>query len=204
MKGFAEALLEDHGQSLPEEARALVERIIRSGTRMEGLIHDLLTYSRLAQTEMSLRPVAMDSLVADIVQHYEAMQRPRAEVKVREPLAPVLAHEPSLMQAISNLLVNAVKFVAPGQRPQLELWTESRNGHVRLWVKDNGIGVKREYQKRLFGMFERMHRETNYEGTGIGLAMVRKAVERMGGQVGMESDGSNGSKFWIELKGRRA
>ena len=78
--------------------------------------------------------------------------------------------------------------------------TEPVNDHVRLWVQDNGIGVPPEYQHRLFKMFDRLHPELKYEGTGVGLGIVKKAVERMGGRVGMESDGINGSRFWIEIR----
>ena len=96
-------------------------------------------------------------------------------------------------------MTNGVKFVKRDTHPQVQVWTEANNGHVRLWIRDNGIGIKPEYQHRLFKMFERLHQNPEYEGTGIGLAIVRKAVEKMGGQVGVESDGVNGSSFWIEL-----
>src|SRR5262249_27516595 len=93
----------------------------------------------------------------------------------------------------------AVKFVPPGDMPRVRVRTEQNNGRVRLWVEDNGIGIKPEHQHRIFGMFERLHPERTYEGTGIGLAIVRKAVDRMGGTVGVESDGITGSRFWIDL-----
>src|SRR5262249_8081014 len=105
----------------------------------------------------------------------------------------------SLSQAISNLLNNAVKFVAPGVTPKIRLRAERPDGDVRLWIEDNGIGIKPEYQHRLFSVFERIHPEKNYEGTGIGIAILRKAAERMGGKVGVESEGETGSKFWIQL-----
>jgi signal transduction histidine kinase len=95
--------------------------------------------------------------------------------------------------------MNAVKFVVAGTTPRLQIWTEKRGGNVRLWIEDNGIGIKPEYQHRLFGMFERVHQDRRYDGTGIGLAIVRKAVEKMGGTVGVQSDGITGSSFWIEL-----
>jgi signal transduction histidine kinase len=110
-----------------------------------------------------------------------------------------LAHESSLTQAVSNLLSNAKKFVAPGTVPKIEIWTERNDGKVRLWIRDNGIGIKPQFHSRLFGMFERVNQNDRYEGTGIGLALVRKAVEKMGGTTGLQSDGINGSSFWIEL-----
>jgi signal transduction histidine kinase len=118
---------------------------------------------------------------------------------VQDGLGAVTAHEASLTQALSNLLSNAVKFVALKTVPQIDLRSESRNGKVRLWIVDNGIGIKPELQSRLFGMFERINPNLRYEGTGIGLAIVKKAVERMGGTVGVESDGVTGTSFWIEL-----
>jgi signal transduction histidine kinase len=80
------------------------------------------------------------------------------------------------------------------------VWTEARGDKVRVWVADNGIGIKPEFQHRLFGMFERIHQDKRYEGTGIGLAIVRKAIEKMGGTVGVESDGFTGTSFWFELR----
>lgn len=199
MKGFAQALIEDHSDKLDDTGHDLLSRIVRSGERMERLINDVLTYSRLARSDTKLQLVAIDKLIPEIVQQYVELQSPNAEIIIRHPLKPVMAHEASLTQAISNLLANGVKFVASGTRPKIQIWSESSNDHVRLWIEDNGIGIKPQYQNRLFGMFERVHQSKHYEGTGIGLAIVRKAVEKMGGQVGVKSDGVHGSSFWIEL-----
>lgn len=199
MSGYAQAVLEDYGKQLDGRGRDYLDRIIRGSSRMQRLIHDVLTYSRLARCEIQLQPVMLQKLLPDIIQQYPEMQAPRAEISFREPLASVIAHEASLTQAISNLLSNGVKFVAPGTTPKLQVWTEIRNGMTRLWIEDNGIGIKPQHQRRLFGMFERVHPDKTYDGTGIGLAIVRKAVERMGGRVGVESDGITGSSFWIDL-----
>ncbi len=201
MKGFALAIQKDYSDQLNPDVRDKLQRIIQSGERMERLVQDVLTYSRIARIAPPLQPVAIDKLVPDIVEQYPAMQPPKAEISVRHPLLPVMGHEPSLTQAISNLLANAVKFVSPGVTPKIKVWTELDHGHVRLWVQDNGIGIKPEYQNRLFGMFKRVHNKGDYDGTGIGLAIVRKAVEKMGGRTGVESDGLHGSAFWIELPG---
>jgi PAS domain S-box-containing protein len=200
MQCYAEVLKEDYGSALDEHAKKYLERIIQGGVRMDRLIQDILTYSRMSRREIQLHPISLDKLTREIVQQYLDM-RPAAspEISVEGHLLNVRGHEASLTQAISNLLNNAVKFVAPGTAPKVRLHTEQRNGDVRLWIEDNGIGIKPEYQHRLFSVFERLHPEKNYEGTGIGLAIVRKAAERMGGKTGVESDGVNGSRFWIQL-----
>jgi signal transduction histidine kinase len=200
MQCYAEVLMEDYGTQLDDHAKKYLERIIRGGTRMDRLIQDILTYSRLSRREIQLQPISLDKLTREIVrQNQDLAASTHADISVEGQLLSVIGHEPSLSQAISNLLNNAVKFVAPGATPKVRISTESRNGDVRLWIEDNGIGIKPEYQHRLFSVFERVHPEKNYEGTGIGLAIVRKAAERMGGKVGVESDGVNGSRFWIQL-----
>lgn len=199
MCGFAEAILQDHSSELGGEAQQLLARILRNGARMDRLIQDLLTYSRISRREISFEPVSLDKLLREVVQQYPDLRPDRADIEVQGPLPDVIAHEPSLTQVVSNLLSNAVKFVSPQARPRVRVGFERKTSQVRLWVQDNGIGIKPEYQSRLFAMFERVHPDRNYEGTGIGLAIVRKAVERMNGMVGVESDGVSGSRFWFEL-----
>lgn len=200
MKVFAEVALQEYGDCLDARGRDFIERIISGGARMERLIHDLLTYSRLARCEIQLERTSFQRVLRELLEECSEVQSSRAEITLHEGLHDVLAHEPSLRQAVSNLLTNGVKFVARGTRPRLEIRTERREGKVRLWVKDNGIGIKPEQQRRLFSMFERVHEEGGYDGTGLGLAIVRKAAERMGGSVGMHSDGVSGCSFWIELQ----
>ena len=116
----------------------------------------------------------------------------------------VLAHRTVLMQVMANLLLNAIKFVDAGVPPRVLIRSEERGASVRVWVEDNGIGIDREHQERIFRVFERLHSMEKYPGTGIGLAIVRKAVERMNGHVGVESEPGQGSRFWVELpKGNR-
>jgi signal transduction histidine kinase len=166
------------------------------------MVTDVLTFSRVSRAEVQLHPIALDKLVRDVIQQYPAMQAPRAVIDVAG-LHSVHGHEPSLTQIVSNLLNNAVKFVAPGVAPHVQVWTEATGGNVRLFVRDNGIGIKPEYQGRLFRMFERVHPDLPYEGTGVGLAIVRKAANRMGGEVGLSSDGVTGALFWVQLPGAK-
>lgn len=199
MQVYSEAILEDFQDKLPAEAVRYLEKIQDNSQRLDKMILDVLTFSRLARSEVTLSPVNLDKFVRTLIQQYPAFSDSQAALEISS-LHPVLAHEPSLTQALSNLLSNAIKFVPPGSRPSVRIRTEPRAEHVRLWVEDSGIGIPPEYQHRLFSMFERVHPKLPYDGTGVGLAIVRKAVERMNGSYGVESDGRTGSKFWIELK----
>jgi PAS domain S-box-containing protein len=199
IRGIAEAAIEDYGNTMPAEVLGFIQRMSASAQRMEQLIRDILDYSRVSRAEVKVAAVDLDELVQGIIRERPEMQPARARIDIRAPLGAVLGHETSLSQAVTNLLANAVKFVPPGTVPEVRLWTERANGFVRLWVRDNGIGVKPQYQDRIFNVFERAHDSTLYEGTGIGLAIVRRAAEKMGGKVGLVSDGVSGSSFWIEL-----
>ncbi len=200
MQVYSQALLEDFGPTLDPEARHCLTRINENANRLDKMVTDVLTFSRISRTEIVLTRVALDKLVRDIIQHYPAMQPPRAIMQI-ERLHDILGHEPSLTQIVSNLLSNAVKFVPSGVIPSVHVWTESVGNGIRLFVKDNGIGINPALQSRLFRMFERVHPELPYEGTGVGLAIVRKASQRMGAEAGAQSDGKNGTTFWVQFLG---
>jgi signal transduction histidine kinase len=199
MQGYSEAVLEDCGAQLDDTAKDYLGRIKTSAIRMDRLIQDILSYSRVARSDLSIENVNLERLIETIIEQTPAFQEPHAKVELQKPLHSVCAHEPVLNQCMANLLGNAVKFVAPGVTPHLKIWSEVVGPQVRISVQDNGIGIKPDYIVRIFGMFERIHNYQQYEGTGIGLAIVKKAVERMGGSVGVESQPGQGSRFWILL-----
>jgi PAS domain S-box-containing protein len=200
MQGYSNALIEDFASEMGDEARSYLHRIADNATRLEKMISDILTFTRVSRDSPLLTRVSLLKLVQDVIEHYPGLKSPQAEIEVEvDANHEVLAHESGLMQALSNLLGNAVKFMEPGVIPKIRVRSEVRGPDIRLWVEDNGIGISPEYQNRLFGMFERVLPDEQYEGTGVGLAITRKVIERMGGQAGMESDGHSGSKFWIQL-----
>jgi signal transduction histidine kinase len=196
---YAGVLLENFASDLPEEAQECLGRIDVNANSLEKMVGDVLTFSKVARSDMPMGRVATDRLVRNIVDRCPTISHCNATIEV-ETLPDVLGNEPSLTQAFSNLLSNAVKFVAPGVRPFVRVWSEPHGEKIRFWVSDNGIGIDPKYHARLFSMFERIHPDLVYEGTGVGLAIVRKAVERMGGKVGVESAGTHGSRFWMELQ----
>ena len=138
------------------------------------------------------------ALLAGMIDSYPGFQAPNACIRIAGPLPRVLANEAGLTQCFSNLLGNAVKFVEKGRIPHVTIRAEQHGPLVRLWFEDNGIGIAPDMQARVFGMFQRLSKD--HEGTGIGLALVHKVVERMGGRVGVESEPGAGSRFWIELQ----
>jgi signal transduction histidine kinase len=199
MQQYSQILLEDHLKDVPAEAAHYLARIARGAHRLDRLIQDVLTYSRVARVSMPIMPVDLDKLVNDIVQQYPGFQQPTADVRITNPLPAVMGNEASLTQCISNLLGNAVKFVKPGDKPQVRIYPGDANGTVQICFEDNGIGIAPENKDRIFNIFERVHHDHEYEGTGIGLSIVKKTMERMGGEVGVDSAPGRGSTFWIKL-----
>jgi signal transduction histidine kinase len=200
MQGFSEALLEDYGEGLDETGRDYARRIVAAAERMDRLIRDLLAYSRLSRAEMVPQTVSLQAAVDEACQALaETLSARGAEVSLRGALPAVRAHWSTLVQVLINLLSNAVTYVAPGTAPRVRVWAEPRGRRVRLWIEDNGIGISSEHHERIFRVFERLHGVETYAGTGVGLAIVRKGLERMGGAAGVESAPGSGSRFWIEL-----
>ncbi|HYG36169.1 MAG TPA: PAS domain S-box protein [Clostridia bacterium] len=198
---YLEILFGKLGNQIGPLEKEFMQRSISAARRMDYLIQDVLAFSRLSRAEIGVHVVDVDKLVREIIRERQEFQPPRAEVHIEGSLDPMIGHEALLTQCITNLLSNAVKYVERGVKPHVHVYSRKEDDRVRLWVEDNGIGIRPEAQHRLFRLFQRLHRETDYEGTGVGLAIVRKAVERMGGQAGVESEEGKGSRFWVELKG---
>jgi PAS domain S-box-containing protein len=200
MHGYASALLEDYAPKLDGEATHYLDRIARAANRLDSLIQDVLAYSRIAKGDIQLHGIDVQALLEDIIATHPEFQAPRAGIVVEQPLYQVLGHEAYLTQCITNLLGNAVKFVGVGVVPAVHIRSERIDGRVRLWFEDNGIGIDPSHQERIFQIFGQVYPEKKYGGTGIGLAIVRKAVQRMNGEVGVISALDMGSRFWLVLQ----
>jgi len=200
LQGFTRILLEDYTPALGEEGRLYAERIGAAATRMDVLIRDLLDYARLSHLELPLTSLDLGHQIQQVLlQLGPEIEAKQAEIVVA-PLPRVIANETVLAQVLTNLLTNAIKFVAPDTRPHIEIRSETIDGKLRVFVRDNGIGIDSLHHERIFGLFQRLHKPEVYPGTGVGLAIVRKGVERMGGTVGLESTPGKGSCFYIDLR----
>jgi PAS domain S-box-containing protein len=199
MQSFALILAQECGGQISAEGMSYIRRIQTAAERMDSLILDVLTYSQIVRTNEQLVMVNLRRLLDGILETYPNLQPPNAEIVLEGSFPEVLANEAALTQCISNLLGNAVKFVESGVQPKVRVWAESHGNSVRLFFRDNGIGIEEESHAKIFEIFHRL--SPKYEGSGIGLAIVKKAMDRVGGRVGLESAPGQGSTFWVELRG---
>lgn len=197
MHAFGDLLQQKYAAPLDAVGRDYLRRVVQSAGRMDALITDALDYSKVMRSEYAVQAVDPGPLLRGIVESYPELQPPQAQIELPAALPAVRANRAGLTQCFANLLTNAVKFVSPGVAPRVRIAAEERGQRVRLWFEDNGIGVPPEQSERIFGMFERL--SPAYPGTGVGLALVRKVVERMDGRVGVEPGAETGSRFWLEF-----
>ena len=189
-----------------------LESIRGSAIRLDSFITGALNYNQLLRQNVRLTSVNVRELLRGIIDTYPNLHPRVADVIVDIRDVSVVGNESLLTQIFGNLLDNAVKFTSLGTRPCVHVWAEEvraagtgedHGPAIRIWIEDNGIGIPEELQEKIFGMFQRMHSPRQYPGTGVGLTIVKKAVERMNGQVGLQSEPGKGSKFWIELPNAR-
>jgi signal transduction histidine kinase len=192
--------MDEYKDRFDETALDYAKRIETSVKKMEELMRDLLNYGLVAHASTTFQKVDLqrefEAIRMDLQPELEAK---RGALETKNDAGEVVANPVLLHQVLLNLTSNALKFVPPQTAPQVRLSTERRRNCVRISVEDNGIGIPAKYRDRIFGLFERLDSDNEYPGTGVGLAIVQKAVERMGGKVGVESEPGKGSCFWVEL-----
>lgn len=199
--GYSQILLDDFGGALGEDGRTLIANVRRGVAQMHALIEDLLAYSRMERQVLQSRPVELAGLVGAVLGgRAREIAAAGMEVHNSVPALSVQADRDGLALAVRNLLENALKFSRNSRPPRIDIGAREEADKVLFWVRDNGVGFDMKYHDRMFEMFQRLHRAEDYAGTGVGLALVRKAMQRMGGRVWAESSPGQGACFFLEFQ----
>ena len=200
LDGFVKLLRKHEEGRLDATASRYLDVIAQSAAKMGRLIDDLLAFSRTGRADLQMQEVALDDLVRETQRELAARDHRRITWQLM-PL-PAVRGDPALLRLVwTNLLSNAVKYTAPRPEAQIEIGaTPGENGEVVCFVRDNGVGFDARYTDKLFGVFQRLHRDDEFEGTGIGLATVRRIVHRHGGRVWAEGEVDRGATFYLSLK----
>jgi signal transduction histidine kinase len=198
--GFTYLLGAEHGNGFDAEAQNLLSRVRDNVRQMAAIIDDLLAYARIEQSAIATDAVAVAPLIEGLVQSSRSnATNHRIVVSESSPDIVVRADRAGLTMVLRNLLDNAIKFSAKTPEPQVTVTYRCAGGLCRIEVSDNGIGFDMAFHDQIFDMFQRLNSQNSYSGTGIGLAIVRKALQRMGGRVWAESQSGAGAQFFIEL-----
>lgn len=183
----------------PETRRDYARRVCESAQRLDDLIADLQGYSETAAGDVRIERVELEALLDDVLEEYPKLAAARDCIHVHRPLPAVCGNAALLAQSLAHVLENALKFIPSTRAPRVDVKCERRERAARIWIEDNGIGIAPEYHERIFRLFEQLSGPAAGRGTGVGLAIARRAVEKMGGTIGLESRPGEGSRFWIEL-----
>lgn len=200
ISGYATLLMEDYSSQLDAEPRRYLDNLVHSTERMSQLIEDLLAYSRVERREIKKTMVNLNELIDNITGEYQhGPVVGKLQFKKEIEYGTVFTDQEALTQALRNLIDNAVKFTRERQNPEIWIRTTKLEDHCLISIEDNGIGFEMKYYDKIFEIFQRLHLSEEYPGTGVGLAVVRKAVERLGGKIWAVSEPGEGSTFFMEL-----
>jgi signal transduction histidine kinase len=200
INNYASIVVSDFSATLDPQVKSMVERIRAAAQRMEDTLKRLLEYSTLARQEVALTPVNVDALVTELlIEHRTMIEQKNADVLVDRPLPAVRGSRDLVRQVLTNLLTNAIKYVPPGEAPRVRIFAEVTDDSAAIKVEDQGIGIDPKFHERIFKVFERLHGYSRYPGSGVGLAIAKRAVEKMNGKIWCESESGKGSCFSVEL-----
>jgi signal transduction histidine kinase len=204
ISGFSQMLVEDHGEKLDDEVKRALGIIVRNAKKMEQLLQDLLQFSRISTKEVKLNEIRidMDALVREVWEDLKPAGGGREVDLLIKPLLPARGDRSMLRQVIVNLLSNAFKYTRLAERAKIEVGSAEQGNERIYYVRDNGVGFDMKYADKLFGLFSRLHGEGEFEGTGIGLVIIKRIIEKHGGRVWAESGPNNGAVFYFSLPGR--
>ena len=204
MQGFAQVILEDYAPAFDEEGRRFAGRIVTAATRMDALIRDLIEYAKLSHVDLPCGALELNTVMQKVIENLnQEIVSKNAQISVH-PLPQIWGNLTIVDQIFTNILSNALKFVRPDVTPVIEIWAEPAEIGPRIFVRDNGIGIATEHHARIFEMFQRLHENENqFSGTGVGLAIVKKGIERIGGRVSLDARAESGSCFCLDFQPSR-
>jgi len=199
ISGYAQELLREHRAGLKERPQFCLAQIVTASTHLDHLIEDLLRYSRLDREMPKSANVNLKALVEEILKARAPLIQARgSEVSIDLPFTVVRCWEQGMSQVLSNLIDNGLKYSRKAKPPRIAICGEARTDAYRMSVRDNGIGFNMKYHDRIYGLFNRLVRQDEFEGTGAGLAIVKKVMEGQGGRVWAESTPGKGATFYVE------
>ena len=197
--GYSQILLEDYSERFDEEGRRLLGKVRGGAAQLSLLIDDLLSYARMERKEMRARPVDVRRVVRSVIAaRAHAIEEQQAQLNIQLPALKAKADSAALAHVFGNLIDNALKFSRDRNPPVIEIGGRDSEGRYLIWVKDNGIGFDMKFHDKIFQLFQRLERAERYAGTGVGLAIVRKVMDRLGGRAWAESEPGKGATFFLE------
>jgi len=196
--GYSEMIVSDYAPKLDEEGQRMINIIMANARKMGQLIDDLLNLSRLGRKELLFHPVNMNQLVRSVLEEFDQTQKEKAEIKVGD-LLPASCDTNLLRQVWINLISNAIKYSGKRQKPEIEISSYKESKEIVYYIKDNGVGFDMKYAGQLYGVFQRLHKATEFEGTGVGLALVKRIIIKHGGRVWAQSEVDKGASFFFSL-----
>ncbi len=202
ISGFSTILLEDNGDKLDEDNRKLLKAVSDNAKKMQGLIEDMLIFSRVSAKDLTFINVDMDELVGSVVEELKDFRQGRNIRFDVGRLPPAYGDRSAIKQVFYNLLANAIKFTRPKSDAKIQVGAEERGDETVYYVRDNGVGFHDTYARKLFGLFQRLHSAEEFEGTGIGLAIVQRYISKLGGRVWAEGKKDQGATFYFTLPAR--
>jgi len=201
--GFTRILDEDYRDKLDEEGQRILNTILKGTDKMGRLISDLLSFSRVSRQYMSESTVEMRKLAETVCDELKATSGNEREIECRVAKLPDAVGDTAMMrQVFTNLVSNAFKFTRPREKAIIEIGASISGKENTYYVKDNGVGFNDQYAHKLFNMFQRLHTQEQFEGTGVGLAIVQRIIQRQGGRVWAESKLGEGATFYFALPGK--
>ena len=197
IEGFARIISEDYSEKLDEEGRKFIQHVLQNAQIMSSLIEGLLNYHRLNEKPVSKTTVNMTDLAKDVV---AALPKAANAPEVKIPKLPTIAADPALMRiAWEQLMSNALKFSKLSAKPLVELGADESDGEHVIWIKDNGVGFDMQYANKLFQMFQKLQKDSEFEGHGVGLALVRRVAEKHNGRAWAEASPNKGATFYFAV-----